>query len=102
MSRRSAALPAVAIALSIFTPGCDQTKQYAGFAQLGSTYAAAIDRLLAEAGTVKVDSTSEKLLADKKLAGTVSLASYRELTAVDEERLKELGRLRAHAQLLGR
>jgi hypothetical protein len=101
MHRRIAALSAVVIALSIFTAGCDQAKQYAGFAQLGSMYAAAIDKLLVAAGTIKIDSTSEKLLADKKLA-TPTLEAYREVTAVDEDRLKVIGKLRTHVQLMAR
>src|SRR5580704_14574128 len=102
MSRRITTMPAIAIALSIFTAGCDHAKQYASFAQLGSAYAAGIDTFLVAAGMIRIDSTSEKLLADKNLAGTLPLESYRQSTAVDQERLKELGRLRAHVQLMGR
>lgn len=100
MNRNIPAISAVVIALSVFTAGCDSPKQYASFAQLGSTYAAAIDRVLVIAGNLKIDATSEQLLADKRLAGP-TLASYRAVSAVDEERLKVINQLRAHVHLMG-
>lgn len=101
MNRKVPGISAVAISLSLFTAGCDSAKQYASFAQLGSTYAAAIDRVLVIAGNLKIDATSEQLLADKRLAGP-TLESYRAVSAVDEERLKVINQLRAHVHLMGR
>jgi hypothetical protein len=100
LNRKIPAISAVVIALSVFTAGCDSAKQYATFAQLGSTYAAAIDRVLLIAGNLKIDATSEQLLADKRLAGP-TLASYRAVSAVDEDRLKVINQLRAHVHLMG-
>jgi hypothetical protein len=101
MVRRAAALSAVVVGgCSIFMAGCDQTRQYAGFAQLGSTYAAAVDKVLLAAAAIKIDASSEQLLADKRLAAP-SVETYRKLTNVDEERLKIIGRLRLHVRLMG-
>lgn len=101
MKRRIGSTLAVAIGLFIFAAGCEQAKQYAGFAQLGSTYAAAVDKLLVAAGNIKIDATSEQLLANKKLA-TPTLSDYRAMSEVDLERLQSLGKLRAHVKLMGR
>lgn len=96
--RASGIAGGVAIVL-LATAGCATTSEYARFAQAGSTYAAALDRLLVAAGTVGVDATSERLLQDDAIKNQ-DLASYQSLTAIDSERLATIDRLRTHARLL--
>lgn len=88
-------------ALIIFASGCASTKQYALYAQAGTTYVAAVDRLLITAGNVGIDATSERLLQDDMLKNQ-DLDSYQKLSTVDVERLAIIGRLRTHARLLAR
>jgi len=84
----------------ILTAGCASTKQYAGFAQAGTVYTVAVDRLLVTAGNTGIDATSERLLQDDALKNQ-DLDSYQKLSSVDVERLAIIGHLRTHAQLLG-
>ena len=99
------ALPIVGIKIAIlvsmiqFIGGCASTQEYARFAQAGTTYSAAADRLLAAAAQTAVDATSERLLQDDRLSNR-DLNSYEALSKIDRDRLQAIGRLRAHARLL--
>jgi hypothetical protein len=99
MNRKIFTISGIAITLSIITASCDHSSQYTGLAQLGSAYAAAIDKVLVAASTIKIDATSERLLADRRLAPP-TIASYRGQTDVDEERLKIIERLRMRVRLM--
>jgi hypothetical protein len=90
---------AMFVLLVQFATGCTSTQEYARFAQAGTTYSAAVDRLLVAAAQTGLDATSERLLQDDRLSNQ-DLKSYRKLSGVDEERLVIIGRLRAHARLL--
>jgi uncharacterized coiled-coil protein SlyX/outer membrane murein-binding lipoprotein Lpp len=100
MKKKIAMMLSMVVGVSLVTAGCVQTPQYAGFAQMGSTYAAAIDKLLVAAGDIKIDATSEQLLADKRLAPSTP-EQYKKMTKVDLKRLEILGQLRAHVRLMG-
>ncbi|MCI5150033.1 MAG: hypothetical protein D3916_11710 [Candidatus Electrothrix sp. MAN1_4] len=96
--RSTIIIPVAALLLS----GCatPQRSEYAAFAQAGSGYAAAVDKLLVAAGEAQVDSTSWTLVGDKNDGG-IDEATYKKRTQEDIDRLTELRRLRTHAQLLG-
>jgi hypothetical protein len=48
--------------------GCATTQEYVGFAKAGSSYAAAVDRLLVVSRDTTIDATSNKLLQNDVLA----------------------------------
>jgi hypothetical protein len=89
----------VVILLVQLTLGCTSTQEYARFAQAGTTYSAAVDRLLVTAAQTGIDANSERLLQDDGLSNQ-NIPNYEKLTNVDEERLRIVGRLRTHARLL--
>lgn len=97
--------PRIHVKLFVFTvlatlaAGCAPTQQYAQFARAGTVYSAALDRLLVVATNTAVDATSERLLQDDKLINQ-TLASYKKLSIIDEERLTIISGLRSHARLL--
>ena len=62
--RSLAALVALA---AVTSAGCGAPKQYGRFAQAGSAYTAAVDRLLVTAARTGIDATSERLLHDAAL-----------------------------------
>ena len=86
---------------ALLLTGCatPQRSEYAAFAQAGSGYAAAVDKLLVGAGEVQVDATSWTLVADKGLSN-VSDEVYRMKTDADLERLAVIRHLRSHARQL--
>jgi hypothetical protein len=92
----------VVVAILIaFAAGCASTKQFTGFAQAGTTYANAVDKLLLVAGKTGVDATSWRLLQDDAMKNQ-DLESYKRLSSTDKERLAIISRLRAHGRLLKR
>jgi hypothetical protein len=92
---------AMAGVMAILCVGCASTKPYARFAQAGTTYASAVDRLLETAGNVAIDATSERLLQDDVIKNQ-DVDSYSRLSNIDRERLAVIGRLRGHTRLLAR
>lgn len=81
--------------------GCATTQEYAGFAQAGSSYAAAVDRLLVASRDTTIDATSNKLLQNDALAN-LTLEQYRKQSETDLMRIEVIQGLRLHADLLGR
>lgn len=99
-ARENSYLKAAILALlATLAASCASVQPYARFAQAGSVYSTALDRLLVAAANIAIDATSERLLQDDKLSNQ-DLASYRKLSTIDEERLAITGRLRAHARVL--
>ena len=92
-----------AIFLAFLVVGCvTYTKsEFTAFAQVGSAYAVAVDKLLVAAGTAQVDSTSWTLVIEKQTTG-MDDDTYKNKSKQDLNRLEQIGRLRQHAQLLGR
>ncbi len=87
----------------VLATGCASRGEFSKFAQTGGAYATAVDQLLVAAGNARVDSTSWSLLADKADVDTsISLDSYMKKKQRELEYLKQIGRLRKHAQLLGK
>jgi hypothetical protein len=90
------------ILLACLLAGCvtPPRSEFSTFAQAGSGYAVAVDRLLLAAGTAQVDSSSWSMVAEKEDTG-MDEASYNKVNQEDLARLHEIERLRLHAQLLG-
>ena len=102
LTKRAMIIPAASLLL---LSGCALTtpprSEYAAFAQAGSGYAEAVDKLLVAAGQAQVDSTSWRLVADKNDLGKVDNATYDKKTKDDTDRLAAIKSLREHAGLLG-
>jgi hypothetical protein len=96
-------IPAVSVTLilALCSVACEPAGQYQSFAEAGSLYAKALDRLLDAAGDIAIDATSTRLLQDDALINQTP-ESYRRLADTDVERIRILGLLRRHAQLMGR
>ncbi len=104
LTKRAMIIPAASLLL---LSGCASPprSEYAAFAQAGAGYADAMTKVLDAAGKAQVDSTSWGIVDAKteEKAGTGSVKEkYRELTKVDEERIKTIGRLQGHAILFGK
>ncbi len=84
--------------------GCanPQRSEYATFAQAGSEYAKAVDKLLVVAGQAQVDSSSWIFVSNKNTFGVVSEKSYNDLTDQDKKRLQIIRDLQIHTRLLGK
>jgi hypothetical protein len=93
----------IPVASLLLLSGCASPprQEYADFAQAGSKYATAVDKLLDAAGKAQVDSSSWKFVDAKKQYGIVTTEKYRELTQVDTDQLKIINRLQGHARLFG-
>jgi hypothetical protein len=87
--------------LIAFAAGCASTKQYTRFAQAGTIYTGAVDKLLLVVGNTGVDATSWRLLQDDAIKNQ-DLESYEKLSSIDKERLVIISSLRTHARLLER
>jgi hypothetical protein len=92
---------AVVLVAGAVSTGCATTQEYAGFAQAGSSYAAAVDRLLVASRDTTIDATSYRLLQDDALSN-LTLAQYQTLSGTDRMRLEVIEGLRLHADLLGK
>lgn len=94
-------LALASLCLIVFAAGCGRSAQdHARFAQAGSTYAAALDDLLGVAGDVAIDAHSVRLLQLRSV-GPISDSDVKQFAVEDKQRLEAIGRLRAHARLLG-
>ena len=101
MTRRDLWGVAILAWMALSFAGCASTQPYAKFAQAGTVYVTAADKLLLAAGNVSIDATSERLLQDDAMQN-LDADQYRQLSQVDVERLEIFGRLRTHIRLLGR
>jgi len=100
--RRRTPAPLVSvIALCLMASACDPLQRYAGLANLGSLYGAAMDKLLVVAEDTTVDATSERLLQNREIAPQ-TIADYRKLSDLDVKRLETIENLRKHVKLLAR
>jgi len=75
--------------------------EFMAFAQAGSGYAVAVDKLLVAAGAAQVDSTSWTLIVEKQTTA-MDEKTYAKRSRQDLCRLEQIARLRQQAQLLGR
>ncbi len=99
--RRHVSMILVFVVFVTFATSCKSTKEYANLAQAGTTYAAAMDRLLIATQEIDIDTNSERLLQDDALTN-LSLEKYRNLSSEDEKLLKLITLLRQHVKLLSR
>lgn len=82
--------------LAVALTGCESTQEYKKFSEAGQDYAAAVDNLLSKASEIRLNSSSEVLLA----APSRTRARYQKISSRDEETLRLYGDLRLHNQLL--
>jgi len=87
----------VALASGCATP---PRSEFTTFAQAGTGYAVAIDKLLTAAGTAQIDATSWQMVVQKQLT-VMDANTYRTWAKEDVARLEQINRLRQHAYLLG-
>jgi hypothetical protein len=91
---------AAIVALGLAASSCASRGTYSEFAQAGETYAGALDRLLLASGNLAVDSNSWQIINSDGIRN-YDARRYEAQSAPVEARLKIIGRLRAHARLLG-
>lgn len=91
-----------ALLLSFAAAGCNTPtrSEFSSFAQAGTSYAVAVDKLLVAAATAQVDYSSWALIHEKKTAA-VNDKIYNTQNTADVNHVKKIGRLRQHAHLLG-
>jgi len=88
---------------AILLTGCVSTapkSDYTAFAQAGTAYASAVDKLLNLAGVAQVDSTSWTLINEKNTTTEMDLKTYDTKTKIDVQRLEKITKLRTQAKLL--
>ncbi|MEH2151482.1 hypothetical protein [Nostoc sp.] len=90
---------AVFAVIATLTTGCRSTDEYKKFANAGSGYANAVDKLLDTAGDIRIDTTSEQLLRNDRILN-LTVDDYKKLADRDQERLEVIIKLRKHNKLL--
>ncbi|MBC1223507.1 hypothetical protein GNF10_00595 [Nostoc sp. UCD121] len=88
------------VMIATLTTGCRSTDEYKKFANAGSGYANAVDKLLDAAGDIRIDTTSEQLLRNDRILN-LTVDDYKKLADRDDERLEVIRKLRKHNKLLG-
>ena len=87
--------------ISLLFSGCTPPRpEFSAFAQAGSGYAVAVDKLLTASGTAQVDSTSWTLVSERQSTG-MDQKTYDAKNNQDTLRLTQITKLRQHARLLG-
>ncbi len=86
-------------AIASLSTGCKYSKQYQQLTETGSKYTTAVDELLVRAGELQVESTSEDILSDDRLAN-ITEQIYRENVKEDKEVLEIINGIRNHNRLL--
>lgn len=97
-------LPKTAIlvaTVAILSTGCRYKEEYKKISAAGNQYTIAVDTLLAKAGDLQIDATSERMLADDRGVGKMTLQKYEELKKQDQEILEVISGIREHNDLLG-
>ncbi|MBE8997325.1 hypothetical protein IQ274_03605 [Nostoc sp. LEGE 12447] len=88
------------VMIATLTTGCRSTDEYKKFANAGSGYVNAVDKLLDAAGDIRIDTTSEQLLRNDRILN-LTVDDYKKLADRDDERLEVIRKLRKHNKLLG-
>jgi hypothetical protein len=86
--------------IATLTTGCRSNDEYKKFANAGSKYTNAVDKLLDAAGDIRIDTTSEQLLRNDRIIN-LTIDDYKKLADRDDERLEVIRKLRKHNRLLG-
>lgn len=95
--------------IATFASGCRSTDEYKKFAEAGNNFAEATNSLLEDAEKITINTTSERLLNDRRTSGEFQLndaaakkfvSRYTELSEEDKNRLELIKELRRHNQFL--
>ncbi|MBD2492298.1 hypothetical protein [Aulosira sp. FACHB-615] len=95
--------------IATFASGCRSTDEYKKFAEAGNNFAEATNSLLMDAEKITINTTSERLLSDRKTSGEFQPSDeaakkfvdrYTELSEQDKKRLELIKELRRHNQFL--
>ncbi|QFS49587.1 hypothetical protein GXM_07081 [Nostoc sphaeroides CCNUC1] len=95
--------------IATFASGCRSTDEYKKFAETGNSFAEATNSLLEDAEKITINTTSERLLSDRRTSGEFQpsdeaakkfIARYTELSEEDKKRLELIKELRRHNQFL--
>ncbi|WP_146110938.1 hypothetical protein [Nostoc sp. 'Peltigera membranacea cyanobiont' N6] len=95
--------------IATFASGCRSTDEYKKFAEAGNSFAEATNSLLEDAEKITINTTSERLLSDRRTSGEFQpsdeaakkfVARYTELSEGDTKRLELIKELRRHNQFL--
>ncbi|AVH63883.1 hypothetical protein NPM_2146 [Nostoc sp. 'Peltigera membranacea cyanobiont' N6] len=95
--------------IATFASGCRSTDEYKKFAEAGNSFAEATNSLLEDAEKITINTTSERLLSDRRTSGEFQpsdeaakkfIARYNELSEGDKKRLELIKELRRHNQFL--
>lgn len=100
---------AIAAIVLTFASGCRSTDEYKKFAKAGNNFVTATDNLLDAAGDITINTTSERVLSDRRSTGELKpgdekarnfIRRYNEFSKKDKERLALIKELRKHNQFL--
>ncbi|MCG6138141.1 MAG: hypothetical protein MET45_26515 [Nostoc sp. LLA-1] len=95
--------------IATFASGCRSTDEYKKFAEAGNSFAEATNSLLEDAEKITINTTSERLLSDRRTSGEFQptdeaakrfVTRYTELSDEDKNRLELIKELRRHNQFL--
>ncbi|MBD2447384.1 hypothetical protein H6G76_09415 [Nostoc sp. FACHB-152] len=95
--------------IATFASGCRSTDEYKKFAEAGNSFAEATNSLLMDAEKITINTTSERLLNDRRTSGEFQpsdeaaknfVARYTKLSEEDKNRLELIKELRRHNQFL--
>jgi hypothetical protein len=95
--------------IATFASGCRSTDEYKKFAEAGNNFAEATNSLLMDAKKITINTTSERLLSDRRTSGEFQPSDeaakkfvdrYTELSEQDKKRLELIKELRRHNQFL--
>ncbi|MGF1988847.1 MAG: hypothetical protein RMY62_013395 [Nostoc sp. ZfuVER08] len=95
--------------IATFASGCRSTDEYKKFAEAGNSFAEATNSLLMDAEKITINTTSERLLSDRRNSGEFRpsdeaakkfIDRYTELSEGDKKRLELIKELRRHNQFL--
>jgi hypothetical protein len=97
------------VIIATFSSGCRSTEEYKKLAEAGNNFAEATNNLLDSAGNIAINTTSERVLSDRRISGEFKpndeasqkfVERYIELSKLDKERLELIKELRKHNQFL--
>lgn len=95
--------------IATFASGCRSTDEYKKFAEAGNNFAETTNSLLIDAEKITINTTSERILNDRKNSGEFQssdeaaknfVARYTKLSNEDKNRLELIKELRRHNQFL--
>jgi hypothetical protein len=109
MSRNFKKILLLVAIIATFTSGCRSTEEYKKFAEAGNNFAEATNSLLDSAAKTTIDTTSERVLSERRIRGEFKPSNevrrkvfdnYSELSKQDKVRFELIQELRKHNQFL--